>query len=242
LGTEDNAIGTSVTHLPLSPAYSFLTLIGIAVAAAVWRRLPNPHPAPPVAFLLGLAGAILGAKLGYILAEGVFELGQPNAWQRWLVGKTVLGALLGGYAGVEVGKRMMGFRHATGDAFAVVAPLGLAIGRIGCLLHGCCFGRPCGPAWYAWRDAAGLERFPTQIADGLFQLAFAIVAYLVVRRAAGGGQMFHVYLIAYGVFRMVQEPFRDSHAVAGVQTYQVLAGVVALVGVWRYLARRACSA
>jgi hypothetical protein len=77
----------------------------------------------------------------------------PDRWLRLATGKSVLGALLGGYAGVELAKHALGLRAATGDLFALVAPLGIGIGRVGCLLHGCCLGERCAPAWWTLRDA-----------------------------------------------------------------------------------------
>jgi hypothetical protein len=47
-------------------------------------------------------------------------------------------ALLGGYAGVELAKRPVGLREATGDWFAIGVPFSIAMGRNGCLLYGCC--------------------------------------------------------------------------------------------------------
>ena len=58
----------------------------------------------------------------------------------------MLGALLGGYAGVEIAKKAIGYSAPTGDWFAIVAPVGIALGRVGCLRHGCCTGVVCSPA------------------------------------------------------------------------------------------------
>ena len=62
----------------------------------------------------------------------------PQRWVIWATGKTVLGALLGGYLGVEVAKKCTGYSKATGDWFALIVPVGIAVGRIGCLMQGCC--------------------------------------------------------------------------------------------------------
>jgi prolipoprotein diacylglyceryltransferase len=56
----------------------------------------------------------------------------------------VLGALVGGaifmrlgtWLGVHVAKRVVGYRLRTGDLFAPAVALGMAVGRIGCLLPG----------------------------------------------------------------------------------------------------------
>ena len=50
-------------------------------------------------------------------------------------------ALLGGYLGVEIAKRFLRYPGTTGDWFALVVPLSIMLGRVGCILHGCCSGR-----------------------------------------------------------------------------------------------------
>ena len=43
----------------------------------------------------------------------------PQRWVIWATGKTILGALLGGYAGVEAAKKWTGYTQPTGDWFAL---------------------------------------------------------------------------------------------------------------------------
>lgn len=97
----------------------------------------------------------------------------------WATGKTILGALLGGYAGVEVAKKLTGYTQATGDWFAVIAPVGIVLGRVGCLLHGCCLGKVCAPAWWTMADANGVARWPAvPVEIGFNVLALAVFAGL----------------------------------------------------------------
>ena len=81
----------------------------------------------------------------YLAAEGWMFWSSPDRWRIWTTGKTILGALLGGYAGVELAKKALGYTRVTGDWFALVAPVGIVLGRVGCLLHGCCLGTGCTP-------------------------------------------------------------------------------------------------
>src|ERR1043165_4128501 len=115
----------------MTPAYGLLTIAGIILSAVVWRSLPRSQSPPPLIFVGGLIGAIFGAKLGYIICELPFHFGKPDFWWNLFIGRTILGGLLGGYIGVELAKRAIGYTQPTGDSFAVCVPLGLAIGRIG---------------------------------------------------------------------------------------------------------------
>jgi hypothetical protein len=53
----------------------------------------------------------------------------------WVTGdRSILAGLVGAWIGVHLGKRIVGYRPSTGDLFAPAVALGMAIGRVGCLL------------------------------------------------------------------------------------------------------------
>jgi phosphatidylglycerol:prolipoprotein diacylglycerol transferase len=62
-----------------------------------------------IIYLAALAGAFIGAKIVYLAAEGWMFWSSPNRWLIWATGKTILGALLGGYAAVEIAKSLLGY-------------------------------------------------------------------------------------------------------------------------------------
>src|SRR4051812_10954643 len=144
-------------RLPLfGSAYSWLLLAGIAATLLFWSRLARRDERLLIIYLAALASAFLGAKLVYMAAEGWMFQGDPQRWVIWATGKTILGALLGGYAGVEAAKKVLSYKAPTGDFFALVAPLGIILGRVGCLFHGCCLGQVCEPDWWTIADTAGI--------------------------------------------------------------------------------------
>ncbi len=220
------------------PAYGLLMIGGIVVSATIWQRIARSRSIPSVVFIGGLVGAVLGAKVAYLFAEMPFIWHQPNFWQNLLIGRTVLGGLLGGYAGVEWGKAQMRYTPPTGDLFALAVPLGLAIGRIGCYLQGCCLGRVCSPAWYAITDPNGHPRFPASLMEAAFNLLFLAVAVPMYRRGIARGQLFHIYLIAYGLFRFGHEFLRDTpKIICPFSPYHLLALAVVALGARRYAQR-----
>ncbi len=221
-----------------NPAYGILMIAGIVISAMLWRRTDRSRNIPVLVFVGGLIGAVVGAKLAYLLAEWPFHIGLPGCWIDALVGRTLLGGILCGYAGVEWGKWQSGYTAPTGDSFALVAPVGIAVGRIGCFLNGCCLGRVCGRAWYAVADTQGLPRYPASLMDAAFQIIFVAIAWFAYRRQILRGQLFHVYMIAYGTFRFVHEFYRATPRIAGVfSPYQILALLIVIVGAWRFVAR-----
>jgi phosphatidylglycerol---prolipoprotein diacylglyceryl transferase len=219
--------------------YSWLMLAGIFVSILFWSRLARRDDRLLLVYVAALAGAFLGAKLVYILAEGWMHFGAKDMWLQLATGKSILGALLGGYAAVEIAKRIVGYQRVTGDWFAFIAPAGIIIGRFGCLTYGCCLGRVCEPAWYTWKDAAGMPRWPAVPVEILFNVAAIVVFYFLRRGHKLAGQHFHLYLMAYGAFRFVHEFLRDTPRVAGPITgYQIAALAVFVLGAVGFIRRQ----
>jgi len=216
-----------------SSPYGWLMLAGIAVSAFFWMRLARRDDRLLIVYIAALVGAFLGAKLAYLAAEGWRDIGQPDMWLRLATGKSILGALLGGYANVELAKRWVGYNSVTGDWFAMIAPFGIILGRMGCWLHGCCLGHACEPSWFTVRDAKGVERWPAVPVEILFNVVMLIAFAVLRRRRALAGQHFHVYLIAYGLFRFAHEFLRDTPRIAGILSgYQMIAVAMVGFGVW----------
>jgi phosphatidylglycerol:prolipoprotein diacylglycerol transferase len=205
-------------------------LAGIGVSIVFWLRLVKRDERLLIIYIAALLSAFLGAKVVYLAAEGWMFWDAPDRWIIWATGKTIIGALLGGYAGVEVAKKLLGYTQATGDWFAMIAPVGIVLGRIGCLLHGCCLGRACEPHWWTLRDAHGVARWPAVPVEIIFNVV-AVLGFVGLRhRRLLAGQHFHLYLIGYGLFRFGHEFVRATPRVAaGITGYQIAAlAVVAL--------------
>jgi len=219
--------------------YSLLMLAGIGVSLFFWSRLAKRDERLLIIYLAALVSAFLGAKLVYLAAEGWMFWGDPQRWTIWATGKTILGALLGGYAGVEAAKKLAGYTAPTGDWFALIAPAGIILGRVGCLLHGCCSGVECEPAWWTVRDAHGVARWPSVPVEMAFN-AIAIGVFASLRwRHLLPGQHFHLYLIGYGIFRFLHEFLRATpRVVGGISGYQIAALAVAVLGVAGFLRRQ----
>jgi phosphatidylglycerol:prolipoprotein diacylglycerol transferase len=222
-------------------AYSWVMLGSIGLSLGLWTRVARRDRRLPFIYLAALAGALIGAKVVYFFAEGFLHVGEPDMWLQLATGKSILGGLLGGYAGVELAKHLMGYQGMTGDWFALVAPIGIVFGRIGCWVHGCCQGVACQPAWYTMRDRAGLYRWPAVHVEIAFNL-LALAAFLALRKAKRlPGQHFHLYLIGYGIFRFFHEFLREEPRIAaGLSGYQITSLAVLALGVFGFLRRKRC--
>jgi len=229
--------------LPQSTAYGWLMLAGILVSITLWSRVARRDERLVLIYIAALAGAFIGAKIVYLGAEGWLHWHDQNRWIELATGKSITGALLGGYAAVEIAKRFLKYPGATGDWFALIVPLSLMLGRVGCILHGCCLGRVCEPSWFTMNDVAGVARWPAALVELIFNaLMFGVV--LVMRwRKILPGQHFHVYLMAYGTFRFLHEFLRATPEIVGpISGYQIASlGIVAVggFGFWRRRLREA---
>lgn len=136
-------------------------------------------------------------------------------------GKSVLGGLAGAYAGAEITKRLVGIRSSTGDLFAPAVPAAMAVGRIGCFLTeqvGTATSLPWGftvPAAYVGH----VPNCPDCLAGPvhpsfLYEILFHLVALGAVLRHGARvplrGEVFKLYLLAYGTFRFLVEFVRGN--------------------------------
>jgi phosphatidylglycerol:prolipoprotein diacylglycerol transferase len=222
-----------------STAYGWLMLAGIFVSIVFWSRLARRDERLVLIYIAALAGAFLGAKLVYIGAEGWLHWNDANRWVILATGKSITGALLGGYLAVEIAKRLLKYNGTTGDWFAVIVPVGIMLGRIGCMVQGCCLGKVCEANWFTINDAHGVARWPASQMEFIFNAVMLVVILLLRWGRIAPGQLFHIYLMAYGTFRFFHEFLRDTPQILGpVSGYQIAALAIALLGLAGFVARK----
>ena len=224
-------------HLGPLPVNSYAVFVALAFVVA-WRvrkveldRLKHRSwPGYHWVLVGALLGAIVGAKLGMLLFEPTLQIDRMLSLD--FTGKTVVGGLIGGYIGVEVAKKCVGITQSTGDAFAVAIPLAQAVGRMGCLLNGCCYGTPFNGPWAV--ELGEVSRHPTQLYESALLLLLA--RYLWVKRLqpAPSGHLFRRYLVGYAVIRFVLEFLRGDPSIqlGPLSLVQIVCVVAAALFVW----------
>lgn len=147
-------------------------------------------------------------------------------------GKTIVGGLLGGWIAVELTKKLQGVRVRTGDLFAVPLCVGIAVGRVGCLLAGVAddtYGTPTRLPWGV-DFGDGIARHPTQAYEIVFLVALAWLLHALGRRPHAGGALFRVFLASYLGWRLVIDFLKPQPLIAGMNMIQwaCVAGLLAL--------------
>jgi len=218
--------------------HSYGVLLGVAIVAgtALARRNARRLGLPPGRALAVIAAVILvafwGARLPWLLVHGseggfLAELLDPRGGRFYAAG-AVAGGLL---AGVCLSRltRLPVLRFT--DAVAPGIALGLALGRLGCLLGGCDFGAPT-DAGLGLRFPAGSPAFRQQVAEGLlppdaaasmpvhptqlYEFAACLaLGWLLQRRLAlekRAGSNLAWFLAGYAALRLATESLRGDPA------------------------------
>jgi phosphatidylglycerol:prolipoprotein diacylglycerol transferase len=130
------------------------------------------------------------------------------------------------------------------DAFAAPLLLGMAIGRIGCVLHGCCFGDACPadfPGALTYPPGPGMPpgpRYPAQFFEAAADLIWMSVIVRYTPQVRFAGQAFWAAIGGYGIIRFLNEFVRADgrELVAGGMTIaQLVALGLAFFGLFAWL-------
>ncbi len=259
-------------RLPLvGQVHLFIPTYGVLVATAMlvgwfWtlrnaRRAGLDLNKAATAVFWTLVAGIIGGKLGLVLVEARTFIADPRQLLSIDFVRTagvVWIAVLAGAGALVLATRRLGLpTPVLLDAVAVPLPVSQAIGRIGCLMAGCCYGRECRLPWavvYHSPEAQiqtgvplGQPLHPSPVYEALWCLLVVLPGLLWLRRQPGRapGELAAAYLVLYGVGRFLVE-FTRGDAIRGLwfggtlSTSQLLSLLAAPAGaaIWVALRRR----
>lgn len=163
---------------------------------------------PATWIVLGcLFGAWFGSKLlSWLETPQVYWQFRTNPIV-WLNGKTIVGGFIGGWIGVELAKKLVGVRQATGDLYVFPIILGTCIGRVGCFLSGLqddTYGIATSLPW-GIDFGDGIRRHPAQLYEILFMLALGGWLWWRSRTPCPNGLLFRMLMLGYFGFRFAVE-------------------------------------
>jgi phosphatidylglycerol---prolipoprotein diacylglyceryl transferase len=185
-----------------------------------------------------LAAAIVGAKLAMLAGDKGWPVVPLADWREYFVsGRSITGGLALGFVGGEIAKPLFRYRLPPNDAFAAKLPFSIALGRVGCLLVGCCRGVP-HEGLLSVRYEDGICRWPAQLVEIAFQLGMGVLFLSFVRRRVLEGRVYALYMIVYGAFRFATEFMRETPKPLGsFSVYQAISVVLVMLGVGSMVVR-----
>jgi phosphatidylglycerol:prolipoprotein diacylglycerol transferase len=184
---------------------------------------------------------------------GVYLAHPAQIFAVWQGGMSFHGGALGMAVAITWFCRRNGIRLlAFADRIAVCVPIGLGLGRIANFINGELWGRPA-PDWLPWAmkfpgtpgcpsfPAVCVPRHPSQLYQALLEgLLLFIVMFALSRMEAlraRAGLLTGVFLVGYGVARIIGELFREPDAFLGFLAFgatmgQVLCIPMLIAGAW----------
>lgn len=215
--------------------YASMVLVGLALTLAfpVTRHFREPLGRRRYYALQAITAvcALIGAKVAVLFGDASWPFEEFHDWGALLGGgRSLAGALLFGFLGAEAAKPLLRYDIPPNDRFAIVLPFSIGLGRVGCLLAGCCRGVPFDGAW-AITYGDGIARHPAPVYELLFHWIAGAVLVVLWRRQILFGRLFAAYLASYGVFRFFTEFIRETPKAYGeLSGYQIMGLMMIVAG------------
>lgn len=192
--------------------YSIFILLALIIGLLVYYFLAKDEKKLSensfYVLMAALVGGVLGAKIPMWIINFKFIIQSLPDIMPILSGRTITGGLIGGTLGVIYIKHKLNIKDKKGNLFAPAAAIGIAIGRIGCFLRGCCYGIETKLPWGV-NFGDGILRHPTQLYESIFM--FGLFGFLLYKRKeAKPGYLFYLLMNYYFVFRFFEEFIRDN--------------------------------
>ncbi|HBK04741.1 MAG TPA: prolipoprotein diacylglyceryl transferase [Acetobacteraceae bacterium] len=233
--------------------YALAYITGLVVGWRLVRRFVRQAPAVATEFQVddfltwATLGVVLGGRLGYVLfyQPSVYLAHPSMILAVWEGGMSFHGGMLG----VAVAVSIFCWRNAIpllgfADRIAIVAPIGLGLGRVANFINGELWGRPA-PEWLPWAmifpRAGTVPRHPSQLYEALMEgVLLATLMFVMSRREsirARFGMLTGIFLCGYAVARIVGEYFREPDAFLGFLSFgttmgQILSIPMLIAGIW----------
>lgn len=191
-------------------------IVGMSLAVKLGKlRGCDPYFVTNTTFWLVVIG-MAGARLAFICQHLDYYISEPLQILNLRAGGiSIQGGMAFGFAAVAYCFYREKIHPLSGlDIFAAPVILGMAIGRIGCVLQGCCVGKVCDLPWAIVYPAAAhvgsSPRHPAQIYEMLMDLVLMTVLIKIYKKASFAGQTFWCSFAGYGIIRFISEIFRES--------------------------------
>ncbi|MFA5286964.1 MAG: prolipoprotein diacylglyceryl transferase [Candidatus Omnitrophota bacterium] len=179
---------------------AFFTAVTLASEEAKRQEI-NPDFIFNLLFISFIFG-IIGARIFYVIENLGFYLKEPleiimlsHGGMSWFGG-----LILGSISGIIYLKRKKMGVYKVLDLIIPFLALGQSIGRIGCFLNGCCFGKE-------------FVQIPVQVISSFLLLLIFIILRFLQSKPYKAGQIFYAYLFLYSIKRFFIEFWRADNKI-----------------------------
>ncbi len=194
--------------------------------------------------LIIIIAGIIGSRLAYVLINfSYYKTNLMDIVKLWNGGLVFSGGLIAVLlVMLWYARRISHSLWQIGDLWAPGAAIGQAIGRIGCFMAGCCYGRPTDMPWgvvftdtrcLVPQDMLNISLHPTQIYSSLSGLIIFIILMILSAKKRFEGQVMLWFLILHSTGRLLVERFRGDDRgliLGGAWTATQLLTVIILIG------------
>lgn len=242
--------------------YGLMLALGFLIATYIAARRAEKEGIPSQTIfdmgLLLLISAVLGARVFHILQHprsygSITDI--VGIWRGGLSGLAFYGGFLMALAAGIVYLRWK--RLSAGKVLDIFAPslaLGVGIGRLGCFLAGCCFGKPTSLPWgitFPENSLPTLEMghaekiHPTQLYSFISLFSIFIILLILRKHIKLRGMLFLLSVLMYSIHRFLIDFMRYYTAderigkLATSQVMSIIAGIVAIAAMIVLVARKA---
>ena len=166
-----------------------------------------------------IIGVIVGGRLGYVFFynpsfyfENILEI-----LKLWKGGMSFHGGLIGVMVSTYIFTKAKDLNYKVYfDTISCVAPIGIFFVRIANFINGELYGIPTEKPWgVIFPKIDNIPRHPSQIYEALLEgvILFLILNLLVGKKFFNHGGVSLLFIILYGIFRIISEQFRqpDEH-------------------------------
>ena len=214
-------------------------VVGLLVTVWIGKRYDiNQQQVMDMGFIIILS-AIIGSRLGYVIINASYYWKHPidifKLWDGGLVfsGGTIFVILIMSF---YIKRHHLSFWQ-IGDLWTPAAAIGQGIGRIGCFMAGCCYGKPTDVCWgVIFTNSKSLAPLnealhPTQLYSSLSGLIIFIVLMVLHAKRRFEGQVFLWFLILHSTSRLLIERFRgdDRGFIASIDMSMTQLGAILIL-------------
>jgi phosphatidylglycerol:prolipoprotein diacylglycerol transferase len=169
-----------------------------------------------MAAIVGIPSGVVVSRLLHVIDLWDYYIHNPGE----IIGGSglsIYGAILGAALGIWAYSKFSRVRFAhLADLIAPGLILAQAIGRVGCTINGCCYGKVCSLPWsvvYTHPDSLGpigIAVHPTQPYEIIYLAIIFVVVLLIKNRLKQDGLLFLIYLSLYSAWRLGIDFIRDG--------------------------------